>query len=392
MKKKEKEKEKEKPYAQLLDRMMLYVSVFMIMGLSDAAIPILPELSDNTLLANGAASSLIFSSYFIGALLTMIPFGVLADAYGNRLFIIIGLILTLISGAAIIASDNVWVIVIARFVEGMGCGAFFPAAFAMLSNFRQSGQYIGEFNSLLNLGLAAGMGLAGILVSTGIKNGLILFEGLLIPTFMISLMVLINNGYGETVSKKSEVASVILRSRKMLIHREYSQIWLLSFILFGSSGVLIALYPDFSLGSLEKGALGVYLASIYIGAMVTSLIAGRLQVQRDVLVRVGMVITGVGAMAAVFNPIGLTLMGAGSGLGLVGLVTGVAYLKIEKGLAMGIFNTCTYAGLALVPLISGLVLSVLGYSGSTQGYSGVFVVNGILLMVMVFLPMGALKK
>ena len=387
-----KEKEKEKPYAQLLDRMMLYVSVFMIMGLSDAAIPILPELSDSTLLANGAASSLIFSSYFIGALLTMIPFGVLADAYGNRLFIIIGILLTLISGAAIIASDNVWVIVIARFIEGMGCGAFFPAAFAMLSNFRQSGQYIGEFNSLLNLGLAAGMGLAGLLVSTGVKNGLILFEGLMLPTLMISLMVLINNGYGETVSRKNEVASVILRSRKMLIHREYSQIWLLSFILFGSSGVLIALYPDFSLGSLHKGVLGTYLASIYIGAMVTSLIAGRLQVQRDILVRAGMVITGVGAMAAVFHPIGLTLMGAGSGLGLVGLVTGVTYLKIEKGLAMGIFNTCTYAGLALVPLISGLMLSAMGYTGSTQGYSGVFVVNGILLMAMVFLPMGALKK
>ena len=178
----------------------------------------------------------------------------------------------------------------------------------------------------------------------------------------------------------------------MLIHPEYSQIWLLSFILFGSSGVLIALYPDFSLGSLQKGALGAYLASIYLGAMVTSLLAGRLQVQRDILVRAGMVITGAGALAAVFHPIGLTLMGAGSGLGLVGLVTGVAYLKVEKGLAMGIFNTCTYAGLALVPLISGLVLSALGYSGSTQGYSGVFVVNGILLMVMVFLPMGALKK
>ncbi len=100
----------------------------------------------------------------------------------------------------------------------------------------------------------------------------------------------------------------------------------------------------------------------------------------------------MGALAAVLHPIGLTLIGVGSGLGLVGLVTGVAYLKIEKGLAMGIFNTCTYAGLAMVPLISGLVLSAMGYNGSTKGYSGVFIVNGILMMVMVFLPMGALKK
>lgn len=376
---------KKKPYAQTLDRIMLYTAVLVIMGLSDAAIPILPELSDNLVVANGTASSLIFSSYFIGALLTMIPFGVLADTYGNRLFIIIGALLTLVSGGVIILSDNIWIIIIARFVEGAGCGAFFPAAFAMLSHSHKRRQYIGEFNFLLNFGLAAGMILAGILAVTGIKNGLILFEGLMVPVFMISIMVLLNNGPGDTSSGKNEVVSVILRSGKVFSHFEYFQVWLLSFILFGSSGVLIALYPDFSIGLLEKGALGMYLASIYLGAMVTSLLGGRLLVRMDTLVRAGMVVTGIGALAAVVHPLGLTLMGAGSGLGLVGLVTGVSYLDIEKGLAMGIFNTCTYAGLALVPLASGFLLSLLGYNG-------VFILNGIVLVSMVGLSMKALKK
>ncbi|MCL7415657.1 MAG: MFS transporter [ANME-2 cluster archaeon] len=375
----------EKPYAHLLDRIMLYVSVFVIMGLSDAAIPILPELSNSELLSNGAASSLIFSTYFIGALLTMLIFGVMSDAYGHRLFIIIGIFLSLLSGIVIIVSDNIWVIVAARFVEGVGCGAFFPAAFAMLSRFEKRGKYFGEFNSLLNLGLAAGMGFAGILVATGTKNGLILFEGLMVPVFMISLMVLVNNGRGDPVSSKDEILSVLFKSRKLFVHTEYFQIWLLSFVLFGSSGVLIALYPDFSIGFLDKGALGMYLASVYLGAMVTSLLAGRLLIRRDNLVRVGLAITGVGALAAVFDPLGLTLMGAGSGLGLVGLVTGVSHLDIEKGLAMGIFNTCTYAGLGMVPLISGLMLS-------TMGYNGVFMLNVVLLIGMAFLPMGALKK
>ncbi|MBW6518294.1 MAG: MFS transporter [ANME-2 cluster archaeon] len=375
----------EKPYAHLLDRIMLYSSVFVLMGLSDAAIPILPELSDSTLLANGAASSLIFSSFFIGALITMMPFGLLSDAYGHRLFIILGIFLSLLSGMAIIISDNVWVIVAARFVEGAGCGAFFPAAFAMLSYFEKRGQYFGEFNSLLNLGLAAGMGMAGLLVATGTKNGLMLFEGLMVPVFMISIMVLVNNGPGNPVSSKHEIISALVRSKSLFIHTEYLQIWVLSFVLFGSSGVLIALYPDFSIGFLDKGALGMYLASVYLGAMVTSLLGGRFHVRGDNLVRAGMGITGVGALAAVFHPIGLTLMGAGSGLGLVGLVTGVSNLNIEQGQAMGIFNTFTYAGLAMVPLLSGLMLS-------TLGYSGVFILNVVLMMAMVFLPMGALKQ
>ena len=375
----------QKPYAQSLDRIMLYLLVFVIMGLSDAVIPVLPELSNNGPLGNGASSSLIFSSFFIGALLTMIPFGVLADACGSRMFVILGVMLTLISGIVIILSENFWVIVIGRFVEGAGCAAFFPSAFAMLSGMDKQEQYIGEFNFILNLGLAVGLKVTGMLAVNGIKNGLILFEGLMVPIFMISLMVLINNGLGNTVIKKNEIFYVIYESRKVSIHPGYFQIWLLSFVLFGSSGVLIALYPDFSSNILATESLGTYLASIYVGAMITSLIAGRLTVPRDILVRVGMVITGIGALIAVYHPIGLTLMGAGSGLGLVGLVTGVSYLDINKGLAMGVFNTCTYAGLAIVPLLSGMLLSILSYSS-------VFILNGVLMILMVVLPMNALKK
>jgi hypothetical protein len=255
----------------------------------------------------------------------------------------------------------------------------------MLSDFKKRGQYFGEFNSLLNLGLAAGMGMAGILVASGMKNGLILFVGLMVPVFNVSIMVLVNNGLGNPVSNKNEIISVLVRSKSIFMHTEYLQIWLLSFVLFGSSGVLIALYPDFSIEFLDKGALGMYLASVYLGAMVTSLIGGRLRVRRDYLVRAGMGITGVGALAAMFDPLGLTLMGAGSGLGLVGLVTSVSHLDIEKGLAMGIFNTYTYAGLGMVPLVSGLMLS-------TLGYNGVFILNVVLMMAMVFLPMGALRQ
>jgi MFS family permease len=375
-----------KPYARTLDRIMLYLSVFVIMGISDAIVPILPELSNGTALTNGAASSLIFSSFFIGALLTMIPFGVLSDSYGNRLFIIIGIILTLISGLAIIISDDIWIIIIARFMEGAGCGAFFPAALSMLSYFKKRGQYIGEFNSLLNLGLASGLLMAGILVTpTVIKNGVILFEGLIIPVFMISMMVLINNGRGDQTSRKSEFTLFLRKSGNVLSNKEYMPIWILSFILFGSGGVLIALYSDYSADNLEKGMLGTYLASVYLGAMTTSFVGGRLSIGNDVLVKSGMLITGVGTLVSIFHPLGLTLMGAGSGLGLVGLVTGVSYLKVEKGLIMGVFNTCTYAGLGIVPLISGLMLS-------TLEYKGVFFINGILLIGMVFLPMKVLKK
>ena len=63
-------------------KLLLYFSVFAIQGLSNAVIPILPELAGEGS-AGPAVSSLLYSGYFVGALLTLLPFGILADRIGN---------------------------------------------------------------------------------------------------------------------------------------------------------------------------------------------------------------------------------------------------------------------------------------------------------------------
>ena len=132
------------------DRLLIYGAAFTIMGLSNAVIPILPELADlNPSSVGGLASSLLFSAYFLGALGTMLPFGILADRFGNIRFIELGIVLTAISGLIILLSENLWILMISRFIEGSACGAFFPAAFATLSKCRDPGRYIGEFTFLL---------------------------------------------------------------------------------------------------------------------------------------------------------------------------------------------------------------------------------------------------
>jgi MFS family permease len=68
-------------------RTCLYLSVFVIMGLSDAVVPILPKLADETFV-----QSMIFSAYFAGALVSMIPLGMLADRYGNTRFILLSIV------------------------------------------------------------------------------------------------------------------------------------------------------------------------------------------------------------------------------------------------------------------------------------------------------------
>ena len=111
----------------------------------------------------------------MGALLALVPIGILADRIGNLKVIGFGVLLTAVSGFFISFSDSLWILGISRFLEGVGCGAFFPAAFSMLAEWEDSQRSLGEFNFLLNAGLAAGVFFSGMLAGLGIKTAIVIF-------------------------------------------------------------------------------------------------------------------------------------------------------------------------------------------------------------------------
>jgi len=171
------------------DRFFIYGAAFIIMGLSNSVIPILPELaSPHNIEFGGYASSLLFSTYFLGALATMLPFGILADRFGNLRFIGFGVVMTAVSGLTILLSENLWILLISRFIEGSACGALFPAAFATLSKSNDPRRYIGEFTFLSNAGLAAGALLSGLLADTYLKSAILIFTFM---AFILTLLLLL---------------------------------------------------------------------------------------------------------------------------------------------------------------------------------------------------------
>jgi len=86
-------------------KLLLYSSVFSIQALSNAAIPILPELAGAGS-RDPFASNILFSGYFVGALLALVPFGILADRLGNLKMVGFGVLLTAISGTVISFSES----------------------------------------------------------------------------------------------------------------------------------------------------------------------------------------------------------------------------------------------------------------------------------------------
>lgn len=353
-------------------RACLYLSVFVIMGLSDAVVPILPDLSGEPFV-----QSMIFSAYFAGALVSMIPLGMLADRYGNMRLILLSIVLTILSGLLIFLSNSPQIIVSARFVEGCACGAFFPAAFSMLTKFENRRQYIGEFTFLLNIGLALGVAAAAALKYYHLKGGILTFALFAIPALVLAISLKQKSGDPNIPPTPQRISGLFA----VLSDARYLQIWVIAFVLFGATGVLVAYFPSFT--DLTQSSLGLALSGVYFGAMVTSLIAGRAHATERWLIREGALITGIGIVATLYHPIGLTIMGAGSGFAMVGLVAGVASLGSDHGMAMGVFNTCIYSGFAVLPVFAAGILWYVDYAA-------LFGIAGVAVGALALFPLHAL--
>ncbi|MGI5992967.1 MAG: MFS transporter [Methanosarcina sp.] len=377
-----------------LKKLALYSSVFALQGLSNAVIPVLPELAGGDS-GSSAISSLIFSGYFMGAFLALVPLGILADRIGNLKVIRFGMLLTAFSGVFIVYSDSLWVLGVARFLEGVGCGAFFPAAFSILAEWEDSRQSLGEFNFLLNAGLAAGVFFSGMLAGFGIKTAIVSFTSLAVLSCILLL-----SGAGKLLSqdrkKKSllqckssvrrqpeasllfELKKYLEKARKSLFETDLGKIWGTSVILYGTTGLLTVNYPDYSADFLTKPELGLAISASYLAAMLSSLIAGRTSINSKNTVRIGITLAAAGIFFSVKLPLlAFSLIGAGGGAAMVGLIMTVFRIN-SSGFSMGLFNTGIYAGLGLGPILGSFFLELLGYE--TVFFGSAFVLLTVLFV------------
>lgn len=382
-----------------LKKLTLYSSVFALQGLSNAVIPVLPELAGGDSGDVGFFSSLLFSGYFIGALLALVPLGILADRIGNLKVIRFGMLLTALSGFVIAFSDIPLILGVFRFLEGVGCGAFFPAAFSIIAEWKDSQQSLGEFNFLLNGGLAAGVFFSGMFAGFGIKTAITSFtilaglSCLLLLSKAGELLSPDSNGKyskrsGSEISIKNqqetlllpELKSYLQKARKTLFQTSFGKIWAISVLLYGTTGLLSANYADYSAGFLTKPELGLAISASYLAAMLSSLIAGRANINYKNIVRTGIIFAVAGIILSVKLPLlAFFLIGAGGGTAVVGLITAVSRIS-SSGFVMGLFNTGIYAGLGLGPVIGIFFLEPFGYETVFFG-SAIILLTGLFAKI-----------
>ena len=133
--------------------------------ISVALLQIVPFFKAGTVEVSAIASSALFGAVF-GAVI----FGNLADRVGRKTLYVIDLLFFVVFGAASAFSQNVWELVLFRFLLGVGIGADYPISASYIAEFVSSdkrGRLIASVFAFQGLGILAAVGVSIFLIPTG---------------------------------------------------------------------------------------------------------------------------------------------------------------------------------------------------------------------------------
>jgi MFS family permease len=324
----------------------LFSGIFFVMALSNAIVPVLPVYEGSSSL-----QGTIYAAYFLGAFLSTLPAGILSDRFGRVPLIRSGLVITVASGLLLSLLSAPYLVLAARFIEGIGSGCFVAAAMSYVNSHPDHEKMSGYFMALLNAGLVTGLVLAGWLaLHTGNPSaGILLFAGLaLVPVCTSFFMT--DAGHPTTLFSPAVFLSY---------GKDYRWLWFSSVVLIGITGVVSSLYPQFSGASSES--LGYWIASMSVATIGAVLIASRASLPPIPAIRWSAVFMAAGVMFAFFTPWGFAMLGALAGIVMIAQMAILAGAREHQGSVMGLFSTTSYLGMTILPFIAGLFADMTGF-------------------------------
>jgi len=337
------------------------------------------------------------SGYFMFRMFTEFPVGTLSDKFGPKMPMVVGRIFAIIGAITCYLTNDIWVLILARGIWGIGDASFFCIGMSYVASLyppEKRGRALGFFQAVESIGSFFGQSLGGLMASyLGLRINFLVSMILGIPTLLIVLKI-----KGAGIMEKSKGKTSLHISREEF-HQVLNRIviaacliTLLSMIINnGVTSTILPIYVTEVLG-LSLAEYGFMVASSTVGSVIGNLIGGYLSdwIGRRKTLATGLII---GALSLGIFPFPVSSIQFIPIMFAKGLFWGILYgttpafvadavPEKARGMGIGAYRTFLDLGGLIGPVIMSGIVEL---SDGTQGYSIAFLTGMTMLIISLIL-------
>jgi MFS family permease len=334
-------------------------------------IPVMP-LFAATLGAGPAQVGTINGAFMLTAGICSIPAGLLADRTGRKLPIIFGVSATAASSFLVTLCHQPGQMVAAYILFGAGLAAFAPGMLSLVADVMPAdklGQAYGWYTTAIYIAMTLGPASGGYLAKAiGLRQVFFVSAGLLVAVSVLALLLLPQGPPRHKTNLHLALAGMV----DLLYNRNLTACLLATTGSCIGFGVFLTFLPLYALQQgYDPAQVGTLFAAQAIINVVGRVPIGKIadRFDRRWLVAVGLICLGV-ALTALGQVIQLNelltcavVLGVGMALTFTAIGALIAELvpAVQRGLAMGMYNSCIYLGMMFGSTVMGIALKTVGY-------------------------------
>ncbi len=355
--------------------LVLWIALFTAMvGMGNMA-PLLSTYAE-TLGASGLMLGFIFGSFSLVRIFVMPVVGRLSDRSGRKRFVVLGLAIQVLAAFAFLACREPWQLVAARMFQGLAGAMIIPIAMAYIGEISPPGReaaYMGWLTFALFAGFGIGPLMGGVVEDhLGFAANFVLLGALCFVAFAaVAIWLPENNDPAQLPTGRREIRYRILINnpvlRGLFVFRLTNQF---------AHGILAAFLPllgEHSFG-LTTTQIGIVLSTNILLTASLQPFAGSIadRVNRPAMIVFGSVVSTITFALIPFAGSFQQLLAVNCLMGLAGAInvpaaSGMLAIEGKKGGmggAMAIFNIAMSVGLAVGPIVGGLVADSYGHANA----------------------------